>query len=170
MASSLQVDQSVCHDGVCLTIIQTNDHEHTVEVVFETLSKTNLGSLIEGSRVNLEKAITPMTLLDGHLVQGHVDTTLICLEVVDLDGSWKMKFNLPDEYNMLIIPQGSVCINGVSLTVADVSSHAFDVAIIPYTFQHTSFQHIREGDAVNVEFDLIGKYIVRQMELRTITE
>lgn len=165
ISAELSIDQSVAHDGVCLTIVAVRNGMHEVDVVQETLSKTTFGQLKEGDLVNLEKSITPTTLLDGHLVQGHVDTTLKCLDVEDQDGSWKIKFDLPYEYAGLVIPHGSICLNGVSLTVANLFPDAFDVAIIPYTFEHTNFKHLQKDDLVNVEFDLIGKYLLRQAEL-----
>lgn len=170
LSPSLSIDQSIAHDGVCLTVTELNSHSHKVEVVQETLKKTTIDQWKAGSVINLEKAISPLTLLDGHLVQGHADTILICIKITDLAGSWRMDFNLPSAFSGFIIPQGSVCINGVSLTVADLDETSFSVAVIPYTFNHTSFKYLREGNPVNVEFDMIGKYIVRQMELRSITE
>jgi riboflavin synthase len=170
ISDSFNVDQSIAHDGVCLTVVQVDSGVHQVEVVDETLSKSTLGKLKEGQCINLEKSIAPETLLDGHLVQGHVDTTLICQSIEDLDGSWKIHFNLPDAYAGLVIPQGSVCINGVSLTISDIYNDSFAVAIIPYTFENTNFKQLWAGDPVNVEFDIIGKYILRQMELRNLTE
>lgn len=170
ISNSLHIDQSIAHNGVCLTIINVHDGNHQVEIVNETLSKTNLGSLKPGQIVNLEKSITMETLLDGHLIQGHVDNILRCEKNEDLDGSWLMQFNLPKEFEALIIPHGSICINGVSLTVANLFGDSFNVAIIPYTYEHTSFKFISEGDMVNVEFDLIGKYLIRQLETRTLTE
>lgn len=166
LADDLTIDQSIAHDGVCLTVVAINDGSHEVDVVQETLSKTTFASLKEGDVVNLEKSITPTTLLDGHLVQGHVDTTIKCLHIENLEGSWKIKFNLPPEYAGLVIPHGSICINGISLTVANLYPDSFDVAIIPYTFEHTNFKHLLAGDDVNVEFDLIGKYLLRQEALR----
>lgn len=165
ISPELSIDQSIAHDGVCLTIVAVTNGTHEVEVVHETLSKTTLTSLQEGDVLNLEKSITPATLLDGHLVQGHVDTTLQCLQVEDLNGSWKIKFNLPKEYAGLVIPHGSICLNGVSLTVANLNPDSFEVAIIPYTFEHTNFKNLRKDDFVNVEFDLIGKYLIRQAEI-----
>lgn len=169
-SDSFQVDQSIAHDGVCLTIVNVDNGTHQVEVVKETLSKSTLDKAKEGQGINLEKSIDTNTLLDGHLVQGHVDTTLICQHVEDLDGSWKIHFNLPDAFAGLVIPQGSVCINGVSLTISDITKDSFAVAIIPYTFENTNFKQLCAGDPVNVEFDLIGKYIIRQMELRNLME
>lgn len=111
-----------------------------------------------------------MTLLDGHLVQGHVDTTVSCTQIENLDGSWKFHFNLPQQFANLMIPQGSICLNGVSLTISDLTKDSFAVSIIPYTYENTNFKQLRKGDPVNVEFDLIGKYIVRQIELRSLSE
>jgi riboflavin synthase len=138
---------------------------YAVDIVAETLSKTRLGRMVPEDVVNLECAITPQSLLDGHLVQGHVDTVITCLSVRDLEGSWSLQFSLPDAYAGLVIPRGSVALNGVSLTVANVHPGAFDVAIIPYTYAHTNFNRLRAGDPVNVEFDMIGKYILRQLSL-----
>lgn len=169
-SSSLHIDQSIAHNGTCLTVVNVQDGFHEVDVVHETLSKTNLGLLQPGEMVNLEKSITLQTLLDGHLIQGHVDTTLICENIEDLDGSWLIRFQLPAFYVSLVIPHGSICINGVSLTVANLYDLAFDVAIIPYTYLHTNFKTLKAGDMVNVEFDLIGKYLLRQLELQRINE
>jgi len=166
LADELTIDQSIAHDGICLTVVAINNGTYEVEVVQETLSKTTFASMKEGGVVNLEKSITPTTLLDGHLVQGHVDTTIKCMRIEDLIGSWKIQFNLPKEYASLVIPHGSICLNGVSLTVANLYPDSFDVAIIPYTFEHTNFKHLLEGNDVNVEFDLIGKYLLRQAALR----
>ncbi|MBK9984269.1 MAG: riboflavin synthase [Saprospiraceae bacterium] len=170
ISNALHIDQSIAHNGVCLTVVKVHDGNHQVEIVNETLSKTNLGFLQSGQIVNLEKSITMETLLDGHLIQGHVDNILRCEKNEDLDGSWLMQFNLPKDYEALIIPHGSICLNGVSLTVANLFEHSFNVAIIPYTYEHTNFKFIKVGDMVNVEFDLIGKYLLRQLETRTLTE
>ncbi len=170
ISDSLHIDQSIAHNGVCLTIIKVEDGMHEVEVVNETLSKTNLGLLKEGQSINLEKSITLQTLLDGHLIQGHADISLICQKIEDLDGSWLVQFNLPLGFEGLVIPHGSICLNGVSLTIANLYEESFDVAIIPYTHQHTNFKFLKVGDIVNVEFDLIGKYLLRQLELRSLTE
>ncbi len=170
VSHQLHIDQSLSHNGVCLTVISVEDGSHQVEVVNETLSKTNLGMLAIGDMVNLERSITMETLLDGHLVQGHVDGTLRCEKVEDLNGSWLFQFNLEKQFQALVIPHGSISINGVSLTIANIFESAFNVAIIPYTFQHTNFQSIKVNDMVNVEFDLFGKYLLRQIQLRTLTE
>lgn len=162
ISKTLSVDQSLSHDGVCLTIVAVGESFHQVDIVKETLTKTTFDAITVGQQVNLEKSITPSTLLDGHLVQGHVDATLRCLQRRDENGSWNFKFDLPDAYASLVIPHGSVCLNGVSLTVAQLYDDAFEVAVIPYTYQHTNFNTLQPGDRVNVEFDLIGKYILRQ--------
>lgn len=165
IAQSFKIDQSVSHDGVCLTVVAILGDQYEVEVIAETLSKTTLGSLREGTWVNIETSITPATLLDGHIVQGHVDSTLKCIKKEDLNGSWSYWFHLPEEFAHLVIPHGSVCLNGVSLTVANIVSDSFNVAIIPYTFTHTNFQSLEAGMAVNVEFDILGKYLARKWSL-----
>jgi len=166
LSSELTIDQSIAHNGVCLTVVKVHDGMHEVQVVEETLSKTTLRTIKAGDFINLERSITSTTLLDGHLVQGHVDTILKCLKIHDNHGSWNITFNLPHEHAGLVIPHGSICLDGVSLTVANLHFDSFEVAIIPYTFENTIFKHLREGDYVNVEFDLIGKYLLRQVELR----
>ena len=170
VSSSFSIDQSIAHDGVCLTIVDVTEGKHKVEVIDTTISKSTLGNATIGQIVNLEKSISASTLLDGHLVQGHVDTVVKCIAISDLNGSWKFDFNLPADFAALIIPQGSICVNGVSLTVSHLTSDSFSVSIIPYTFEHTNFKFLKEGDFANIEFDLVGKYIIRQMELRSITE
>ena len=167
ISEGLLIDQSISHDGICLTIVDVKNGIHEVDVVQETLSKTNFQFLKEGQWINLEKSITPTTLLDGHLVQGHVDTFLECLHIDNRQGSWNIKFNLPKEFASLVIPHGSICLNGVSLTVANLYDDSFEVAIIPYTYEHTNFHLIRKADFVNVEFDLIGKYRLRQAEVNS---
>jgi riboflavin synthase len=162
ISNTLFVDQSISHDGVCLTVVEVGETSHQVDIVKETLSKTTFDAIKIGQQINLEKSITPSTLIDGHLVQGHVDTTLRCLARRDENGSWNFTFELPEAFTLLVIPHGSVCLNGVSLTVAQLYDDAFEVAIIPYTYQHTNFNTLQPGDRVNVEFDLIGKYILRQ--------
>jgi riboflavin synthase len=164
ISDGLKPDQSISHDGVCLTVVSTSNGTHAVDIIRETLSKTTFIHVAEGQIINLEKSITPATLLDGHLVQGHVDTTLLCLEKKDMNGSWNFRFNLPKEFIHLVIPHGSICLNGVSLTVARLDDESFEVAIIPYTYQITNFQFLKPGDMVNVEFDIIGKYIAQQIK------
>lgn len=167
ISGELTIDQSISHDGICLTIVNVKNGIHEVDVVQETLSKTNFQFLKVGQLINLEKSITPTTLLDGHLVQGHVDTFLKCTQIEDNQGSWNLRFNLPNEFASLVIPRGSICLNGVSLTVANLYDDSFEVAIIPYTYAHTNFHLLRKGDFVNVEFDLIGKYLLRQAEVNS---
>src|SRR5690606_24695388 len=166
LAASLHTDQSVAHDGVSLTVVLADATTYTVDIVRETLSKTRLGRLQPGDEINLETSITPQTLLDGHIVQGHVDTVLTCLSMTDQNGSWTSRFGLPQEHAGLVIPRGSICLNGVSLTVANVYPDSFDVAIIPYTYDHTNFRLLKPGDQVNAEFDVLGKYIRRQLDLQ----
>jgi riboflavin synthase len=166
ISGAFTIDQSVSHNGVCLTVVKIYKDLHEVDIVIETQSKTTFQSAKEGAFINLEQSIKLSTLLDGHLVQGHADTILQCLEIRDNHGSWNMAFSLPHEYAGLVIPHGSICLNGVSLTIAKLSADSFEVAIIPYTFENTNFRYLREGENVNVEFDLIGKYLLRQAELR----
>jgi len=164
ISSGFYVDQSIAHDGICLTVTGIEQDTHWADVVKETLSKTTFAHIRVGQLINLETSLTLHTLLDGHLVQGHVDTTLVCTERRDEKGSWNFVFALPKEFANLVIPRGSICINGISLTLADLFDDSFEVAIIPYTFHHTNFQFVKPGDLVNAEFDLIGKYLLRQNE------
>ncbi len=161
LSNRFSVDQSVAHDGVCLTVIDVSAETHVVEVVAETLSKTTLANLAKGQLLNLETSITATTLLDGHIVQGHVDSFIKCTRVENKNGSWMFTFNLPTAFASLVIAHGSICLNGVSLTVANLHDDSFDVAIIPYTFENTNFKYLKEGNEVNVEFDVIGKYLAR---------
>lgn len=165
LSPSLKVDQSVAHNGVCLTVEEVADNRHRVTAVEETLNKTDLNNWENGSFVNLERSLLPTNRLDGHFVQGHVDTTAFCTKIKDRLGSYEFVFQYPRKFASLIIEKGSVAVNGVSLTAFDVGKRSFRVAIIPYTFTHTNLQHIREGDAVNLEFDMIGKYILRKLSL-----
>ena len=162
ISDELHIDQSVCHDGVCLTVVSIHNGIHAVDIVKETQSRTTFDQITPGQVINLERSISLSTLLDGHLVQGHADTTLTCDTIRDMEGSWMFRFNLPESWAALVIPHGSICLNGISLTIANLDTDAFEVAIIPYTYAHTNFQFIKPGDRVNVEFDLIGKYLLRQ--------
>lgn len=164
MAPELQVDQSVAHNGVCLTVVSTDQDTFVVTAVQETLDRTNLSGLRVGDAVNLERCLRVGDRLDGHMVQGHVDTVTECLAVNDLNGSWTYTFRLPEEAQLLV-QKGSVCLNGVSLTIASLTADTFGVAIIPYTYAHTTFQYLRPGYKVNVEFDVLGKYVARSAEL-----
>lgn len=161
----LKVDQSVAHNGVCLTVVSIKDDCYTVTAIQETLDKTNLGNLKTGDFVNLERGMRMNAHLDGHIVQGHVDQTAVCEKVEDQDGSWKFTFNYSAEQKNVTIEKGSITINGVSLTVVDSELDAFSVAIIPFTYEHTTFKNIKVGDTVNLEFDVIGKYVKRLMQL-----
>jgi riboflavin synthase len=156
----LKVDQSIAHNGVCLTVEKIADFGYEVVAVKETLEKTNIDQLKVGSIVNIERCMKLNDRLDGHIVQGHVDETAIVKEVEEVNGSWLFKFQLNNP-SKLIVEKGSICINGTSLTAFDVKDDEFKVTIIPYTYKHTSFSQLKEGDAVNIEFDIIGKYIAR---------
>ena len=165
ISNALKIDQSVSHNGVCLTVVAKNQESHTVTAIEETLIRSNLGSLKVGDQVNLERAMLPTSRLDGHIVQGHVDTTGECISVKESGGSWYFKFKYAPNPEHLVVDKGSICINGVSLTVVNPKDDYFSVAIIPYTFEHTNFNEIRPGGRVNLEFDIIGKYIGRYFEI-----
>ena len=161
ISNQLKIDQSLSHNGVCLTVVDLTEKTHTVTAIEETLMRSNLGQLKTGHTVNLERAMQANARLDGHIVQGHVDTTGFCENIKEVDGSWYFTFRYQPTPEHLLVDKGSVCINGVSLTVVDPIDDLFSVAIIPYTFEHTTFGSLKSGDAVNLEFDVIGKYIAR---------
>ena len=161
ISSELKIDQSVSHNGVCLTVTETTDNTHTVTAVKETLEKSSLGSFSIDDLINLERAMKLGERLDGHLVQGHVDGVAKCIDVSINDGSWIYKFEFDIANEMLLIEKGSICINGVSLTVFDIEKNTFKVTIIPYTYKNTQFKKLKEGDMVNIEFDMIGKYLAK---------
>jgi riboflavin synthase len=166
ISHELKVDQSLSHDGVCLTVTAVGQHEHTVTAIEETLRRTALGAWAVGRTVNLERAMTANGRLDGHFVQGHVDTVAECIGATELDGSWRFDFRVrpyPDWHEALLVDKGSVCVNGVSLTVVAPAADLFSVAIIPYTFAHTTFRDLTVGDWVNLEFDVLGKYMLRYL-------
>jgi riboflavin synthase len=163
ISPSLKTDQSVSHNGVCLTVEEVSGSSHRVTAIDETLKKTNLASWQPGNRVNLERCLQINDRLDGHFVQGHVDTTGICRKVKERDGSTEFEFGFPKKFTSLIIEKGSVCVNGISLTAFEVKKDSFKVAIIPYTFNNTNIKNLQKGDTVNLEFDLMGKYIQRFM-------
>jgi riboflavin synthase len=165
ISQELKVDQSLAHDGVCLTVVRTENGEHTVTAIEETLLRSNLGQWAPGGLVNLERAMAANGRLDGHMVQGHVDDRGLCTGVEERDGSWYFEFAYAPSPERMLVNKGSVCINGVSLTVVDPVDDRFKVAIIPYTFEHTNFGRIRPGDTVNLEFDILGKYITRYLSL-----
>jgi riboflavin synthase len=162
ISNELRADQSVNHDGACLTVEEVIGNTHRVTAIEETLKKTNLGNWLVGDLVNLERSLKMYSRLDGHLVQGHVDATGKCVKRVEKQGSWEYEFTFPKKFGGLIIEKGSVCVNGISLTSFNVKRKNFTVAIIPYTFEHTNIKSVNEGQAVNIEFDIIGKYIVKQ--------
>jgi riboflavin synthase len=165
ISSSLKIDQSVAHNGVCLTVIELGDGTHKVEAIAETLSRTNLGSWKENTSVNLERSLLASSRIDGHFVQGHADNTVKLLDINDQKGSWIFTFSIEKKDRFLVVEKGSVAVNGVSLTVADVKKKEFSVAIIPYTYEHTNFNSLKVGEKINVEFDILGKYINRRKEL-----
>ena len=167
LASELKIDQSVAHNGVCLTVVDISNGEYTVTAIQETLSKTNLGELKQGDIVNLERGMQLGARLDGHIVQGHVDQTALCTGVVEKNGSWEFTFEYDPGLQNITIEKGSITINGVSLTVVNSGKNSFSVAIIPYTFEHTTFKLIKKGTRVNLEFDVIGKYVKRLTELNS---
>tara|TARA_R110002020_G_scaffold196978_1_gene397968 strand:+ start:930 stop:1514 length:585 start_codon:yes stop_codon:yes gene_type:complete len=165
ITNELKIDQSIAHNGVCLTVVSIKDNLYTVTAIEETLSKTNLASLKEDASINLERAMILGTRLDGHLVQGHVDQTALCKSIEEKDGSWVFTFSYDSSLGNVTIEKGSITINGVSLTVVNSKKDSFSVAIIPYTFDHTTFKSLIKGDTVNLEFDVIGKYVNRLMNL-----
>lgn len=165
-AHELRVDQSVAHNGVCLTVVAVQNDAYDVVAVHETLQRTNLGSLQPNNAVNLERCLRADARLDGHFVQGHVDCVGIVKHITEEAGSWRFAFTYPEQYAALVVPKGSICINGISLTVVDSEPHNLSVAIIPYTYAHTNLQFLKPGDSVNLEFDVLGKYVKRVLALR----
>jgi riboflavin synthase len=163
ISNELKVDQSVAHNGVCLTVVGVADGKHTVTAIEETLKKTSLGHLKSGEPVNLERCMQMNARLDGHIVQGHVDQTAICTQFKTLDGSWEYTFEYDAATGNVTVEKGSICVNGISLTVVNSQVNSFSVAIIPYTFEHTNLHNVNVGTVVNLEFDIIGKYVARLM-------
>lgn len=163
LSHELKIDQSVAHNGVCLTVVALNENTHTVTAIQETLNKTALGNLKIGSKVNLERCMQMNARLDGHIVQGHVDQTATCILVKELNGSWEYRFRYDASLGNVTVEKGSVCVNGISLTVVNSTPNEFSVFIIPYTFEHTNLHEVKVGDTVNLEFDIIGKYVARLM-------
>jgi riboflavin synthase len=160
----LKIDQSLAHNGVCLTVVALNGPEYTVTAIEETLQRTSLGQLKVGDLVNLERCMPMNGRLDGHIVQGHVDTTATCIEKKEHDGSWEFAFEYAPNMEHLTVPKGSITVNGTSLTVVRSEPHLFSVAIIPYTYENTVFKNIEAGHLVNLEFDIVGKYVARLMQ------
>ena len=163
LAAELKIDQSVSHNGVCLTVTSVANDSYTVTAVDETLKKTTLGRLQRGDRINLERCMPANGRFDGHIVQGHVDQTGTCTAVQDVDGSWLFDFQYADESDNVTVEKGSICINGVSLTVFNSQPDRFRVTIIPYTYEHTNFRDLEAGDTVNLEFDIVGKYLKKML-------
>ena len=159
----LYIDQSISHNGVCLTVIEINEGSYKVEAILETLHKSNLGSLSIGDLVNLERSILMSTRIDGHMVQGHVDNTAVVKSIEDLNGSWAITIELDENDTLYTIPKGSIAINGISLTIAKLEETNLSVAIIPYTYHHTNLKNLNVGDKVNIEYDSIGKYVIQYM-------
>jgi riboflavin synthase len=166
ISNELSIDQSVSHNGVCLTVEEVIESTHRVTAIKETLNKTNLTNWQVGDLVNLERSLKLHSHLDGHLVQGHVDATATCISKERKKGSWEFEFRFPKKFAELVIEKGSICVNGISLTTFSVNKKTFKVAIIPYTFEHTNIKAVQKGNAVNIEFDLIGKYILRRLSLK----
>ncbi|MHA8085225.1 riboflavin synthase [Aquirufa antheringensis] len=160
----LKVDQSLAHNGVCLTVVEIQGEQYRVTAIDETLQKTNLGDLKIGQKVNLERCMAANARFDGHIVQGHVDLTGICTEITDQNGSWEYRFSYPKSSGHVTVEKGSICVNGTSLTVVDSQDDSFTVCIIPYTYEHTVFHQLSVGDRVNLEFDILGKYIKKLMQ------
>lgn len=161
ISHELKIDQSVSHNGVCLTVVSLAPDTHTVTAIQETLEKSNLQHLQPGGKVNLERCMQMNGRLDGHIVQGHVDQTATCIKRAELDGSWEYRFKYDAGNGNVTVEKGSVCVNGISLTVVDSKTDEFSVFIIPYTFEHTNLHQVTVGDIVNLEFDIIGKYVAR---------
>ncbi|MCA6438736.1 MAG: riboflavin synthase [Sediminibacterium sp.] len=162
ISHELKVDQSIAHNGVCLTVEAIADGVHKVTAIAETLAKTNLGYWQVGDKVNLERCMILGGRLDGHIVQGHVDAVATCISKTEKDGSWEYEFEYPEAFKNLVIEKGSIAVNGTSLTCFNVAANRFQVAIIPYTYEHTTISAVEPGSIVNIEFDIIGKYILRQ--------
>jgi riboflavin synthase len=165
----LHIDQSIAHNGVCLTVDSLSETAYRVTAIDETLHKTNLGSWETGTVLNLEQCMVMNGRLDGHMVQGHVDTVSTCISKTDEEGSWVFRFEIPEKFTRLIIEKGSIAVNGVSLTLFDVTINSFSVAIIPYTYHHTNLQYVLPGTEVNIEFDIIGKYLNRLHQLQSLS-
>ncbi|HLO80151.1 MAG TPA: riboflavin synthase [Chitinophagaceae bacterium] len=165
LAAELKVDQSLAHNGICLTVEKIDKDLYQVTAVAETLAKTNAGQWKKGDQVNLERAMTMNARLDGHMVQGHVDAVAICTDIEEMDGSWKFTFSFPEKFRALMIEKGSVSVNGISLTAFEVGNNQFSVAIIPFTWEHTNLNRLQKGQQVNIEFDMIGKYIQRHIQV-----
>jgi len=166
ISNQLKVDQSVAHSGVCLTVEKVEDGKHQVTAILETIEKTNLSSWKVGTVINVERCVLANSRFDGHFVQGHVDTTAVCIDKVDKSGSWEYRFEFDPQFASLIIEKGSISLNGISLTIFHIGINQFTVGIIPYTYEHTNIHQLEVGDRVNIEFDVIGKYLQRSIQLK----
>ena len=166
ISEQFKTDQSVCHNGVCLTVEEVTGNQHKVTAVAETIAKTNLEGWRKGSIINLERSLPLNGRLDGHFVQGHVDGTGTCIDQKAMNGSWEYIIGFDKAFDGLVIEKGSISLEGISLTVFNVTENVFSIAVIPYTYQHTNIQHIKKGDLVNLEFDVIGKYIQKNIHLQ----
>jgi riboflavin synthase len=166
LSHQFKIDQSVSHNGVCLTVEEVIDNQHRVTAIEETIKKTNLQFWSAGTSINIEQCMQMNGRLDGHIVQGHVDTTATCTEALTLEGSWEYRFEFAPQFAHLVIEKGSISVNGTSLTCFGVTKNSFKVAIIPYTYHHTSINQVSVGSVVNIEFDIIGKYVSRMAELK----
>ena len=166
ISNELKVDQSISHNGVCLTVEAIDENMHRVTAIEETLVKSNFNDLQVDDEVNIERCMVMNERLDGHIVQGHVDATAVCIDKKDLNGSWEFRFQFPEEFAKLVIEKGSIAINGISLTLFDVSLTEFSVAIIPYTYHHTNMRGVNVSTTVNIEFAIIGKYLLRMMTIK----
>ena len=166
LSQELKIDQSLSHSGVCLTVEEVKDGMHRVTAIAETLSKTNLGEWKVGSVVNLERCMQLNGRLDGHIVQGHVDAVAECVGLIEKAGSWEYTFQFPKQFGELVIEKGSISLNGISLTIFNVGDDTFTVAIIPYTYEHTNMRNLKKGDVVNIEWDVVGKYVQRIMKIK----
>lgn len=159
LSDELKIDQSIAHNGCCLTVVAQQGGAHTVTAIAETLQKTNLGTLVVGSPINLERCVTANSRIDGHFVQGHIDQTAECIGITEAGGSWYVQFGYTPSAEHILVPKGSITIDGTSLTLVEAQANTFTVAIIPYTYQHTLFGQYKLGSIVNIEFDIIGKYL-----------
>lgn len=166
ITSELKIDQSVAHDGVCLTVVKLSEQTHTVTAIDETLRLTSLRDWKVGKLVNIERCMSANGRFDGHIVQGHVDTTATCTRIKDEQGSWLIEFEfMNNQFQKYVVRKGSICVNGTSLTVVTAGEKSFSIAVIPYTFEHTNFGKLQAGDVVNIEFDIIGKYVEKMMNV-----
>ena len=168
ISAELKVDQSISHDGVCLTVVEIKNDTHKVIAVDETLNRTNLSEWKAGQKINIERAMIANARFDGHFVQGHVDAVAAVEKIKEKNGSWIFQFKLSESHAGLIVEKGSICINGVSLTVTAENKKSFAVAIIPYTYEHTNFSQLKKGGKLNIEFDVIGKYVKQMMRMKVI--